>query len=342
MAEIQATGVAVAPAFDVVGPAVTAPATIHQRDLFGRQNNYDSCGYYSFSNSGWATWQCGEPNAWTTTCKTIGSHFGCFQNIYTTCYPSTSSCNTNDQRALCCNENASFPHCATGIKTLEDGDGEELSIYLCGKTEQQVPFYESTVVRFTTGSTTEEQTLTNVDTTRAIIYVTKTAKPDPEPEVKSSTPVGAIVGGVVGGVALIAILGLAFWFLRRKKQNKQVATAPAAPAPGFPPEQQQQQQQQQMGYQQGVPPPVFYDYNNNNYAGYPVQGSPPPPSDPRYSQMPVGGMVSPPLAQSPPIEPYKTVASPVSELPVSSPPHENAPVSELPADMGNASHTTPR
>lgn len=101
-----------------------------------------------------------------------------------------------------------------------------------------------------------------------------------------------------------------------------------------------------MGYQQGVPPPVFYDYNNtnnNNYAGYPVQGSPPPPSDPRYSLMPVGGMVSPPVAQSPPpIDPYKTVASPVSELPVSSPLHENAPVSELPADMGNASHTTPR
>jgi hypothetical protein len=52
MAEIQATGFAVAPAFDVAGPAVTAPATLHQRDLFGRQNNYDSCGYYSFSNSG--------------------------------------------------------------------------------------------------------------------------------------------------------------------------------------------------------------------------------------------------------------------------------------------------
>ncbi|KAH7253247.1 hypothetical protein FSOLCH5_014029 [Fusarium solani] len=339
MAEIQATGVAVAPAFDVAGPAVTAPATLHQRDLFGRQNNYDSCGYYSLLNSGWATWQCGEEGAWTTTCKTIGSHFGCFQNIYTTCYPRASSCDSTNQRALCCTEDINFPYCATGIKPLEDGDGDELSIYLCGKTEQQVPFYESTVVKVTTGSTTEEQTLTSIDTTRGVVIVTKTAEPSPEPD-KSSTPVGAIVGGVVGGVALIAILGLAFWFLRRKKpqNSKQVATAPAAPAPahGFPP----QQQQQQMGYQQGVPPPVVYDYNNNNYAGYPVQGSPPPPSDPRYSQMPVGGMSPPP--QSPPIEPYKTVASPVSELPVTSSPHDNTPVSELPADMGNVSHTTPR
>ncbi|KAJ4176005.1 hypothetical protein NW767_015590 [Fusarium falciforme] len=201
------------------------------------------------------------------------------------------------------NENASFPYCATGIKPLEDGDGDELSIYLCGKTGQQVPFYENT------GAGVE---------------------PD------KPTPVGAIVGGVVGGVALIAILGLAFWFLRRKKQSKEVATTPAAPAPaptpGFPP-------QQRMG-NQGVPPPVVYDYNNNNYAGYPVQGSPPPPSDPRYSQMPVGGMVPPP--QSPPIEHYKPVVPPVSELPVTSSPHDNTPVSELPADMGNAGHTSPR
>ncbi|RSL95754.1 hypothetical protein CEP52_011898 [Fusarium oligoseptatum] len=267
--------------------------------------------------SDWATWQCGEEGAWTTTCKTIGSHFGCFQTIYTTCYPSASGCNTADRRALCCNENVSFPYCATGIKPLEDGD-DELSIYLCGKTEQQVPFYESTVVKVTSGSKTEEQTLTNIDTTREVVIVTRTAEPDPDPEPKSSTPVGAIVGGVVGG-----------------KQNKEVATTPAAPAPapapGYPP----QQQQQQMGYQQGVPPPVVYDYNNNNYGGYPVQGSPPPPSDPRYSQMPMGGMSPPP--QSPPIEHYKQpVASPVSELPVTSSPHDNTPVSELPADMGNA------
>lgn len=52
MAEIQATGVVVARAFDAVDPAVTAAATLHPRDLLGRQNNYDSCGYYSFSNSG--------------------------------------------------------------------------------------------------------------------------------------------------------------------------------------------------------------------------------------------------------------------------------------------------
>ncbi|KAF5677479.1 hypothetical protein FCIRC_6751 [Fusarium circinatum] len=329
MAYIQPTGVAVAvaPAFDAAGPAVTAPATLYQRDLFGRQNNYGSCGYYSLLGSDWATWKCGVENAWTTTCKTIGSHFGCFENIFTTCYPRASSCNSLDPRALCCtgDVNSDYPYCATGIKALEDGD--ELSIYLCGKSEQQVPFYDSTVIKVTTGSTTEEQTLTSIDTTKGIT-VTKTAEPSPEKG--NPTPVGAIVGGVIGGVALIAILGLAFWFLRSKKrQNKEVTPAPA-PAPGFPP----QQYQQQMVYQQDVPSPVIHDYNNNNYASYPTQGSPPPPSDPRYSQMFVEGTGSP--HQSPPIEPYKTVVSPVSELPIYSSPHDNTPVSELPAGMENS------
>ncbi|KAK2939755.1 hypothetical protein FoTM2_002975 [Fusarium oxysporum f. sp. vasinfectum] len=282
MAYIEPTEVAVAPAFDVAGPAVTATATLHQRDLFGRQNNYDSCGYYSFPNSDWATWQCGEEGAWTTTCKTIGSHFGCFQNIFTTCYPSASICDSTDQRALCCtadiNGNTNYPYCATGIKPL--GDGEEISIYLCGKTEQQVPFYESTVIPVTTGSTTGEQTLTSIDTTRGVI-VTETA--EPSPRAGNPAPVGAIIGGVVGGVALIAILGLAFWFLRSKKpQNKE-----------------------QMGYQQDMPPPP----NVRGRHKFPHQ--------------------------SPPVEPYKTAVSPVSELPIASSPHDNTPVSELPADMRN-------
>lgn len=227
--------------------------------------------------------------------------------------------------------NVDYPYCATGIKVLEDGD--ELSIYLCGKSEQQVPFYESTVIKVTTGSTTGEQTITSIDTTKGFI-ATKTAEPEPS----NPTPVGAIVGGVIGGVALIAVLGLAFWFLRSKKpQNNEVAAAPApAPAPGIPP----QQYQQQMSHQQDVPPPVIYDYNNNTYASYPAQGSPPPPSDPRYSQMFVDGAGSP--HQSPPIEPYKTVVSPVSELPIASSPHDNSPMSELPAEMANSRNSMPR
>ncbi|KAF5646973.1 uncharacterized protein FTJAE_1804 [Fusarium tjaetaba] len=304
MTDVQPINVPAAPAFDAAGLAVTAPGTIYQRDLSGRQNNYGSYGYFSLLGSDWATWKYGEANAWTTTCKTIGSHFGCFENIFTTCYPRASICNNADSGALCCtgDVNVNYPYCATGIKALEDDD--ELSV--------------------TTGSTTREQTLTSIDTTKGVPIVTKTAEPSREPS--NPTPVGAIVGSVIGGVSLIAILGLAFWFLRSKKpQSKEVTPTPAV-APVVP----SQQYQKQM-YQQDVPPPVVYDYNN--YAGYSTQGSPPPPSDPRYSQMFVEGTSSP--HQSPPIEPYKTVASPVSELPIASSPHGNTPVSELPSHTGN-------
>ena len=38
----------------------------------------------------------------------------------------------------------------------------------------------------------------------------------------SETPVGAIVGGTIGGVALIALVGLALWFLRIYKRKQEV------------------------------------------------------------------------------------------------------------------------
>ena len=43
----------------------------------------------------------------------------------------------------------------------------------------------------------------------------------------TSTNIGAIVGGVVGGVALLAIIGLAAFLIRRRRRNR---VAPGAPA----------------------------------------------------------------------------------------------------------------
>lgn len=43
---------------------------------------------------------------------------------------------------------------------------------------------------------------------------------------KSSTPIGAIVGGVIGGIAVIAFLAFLLWFfLRKRKQDKRAAQA---------------------------------------------------------------------------------------------------------------------
>jgi len=45
---------------------------------------------------------------------------------------------------------------------------------------------------------------------------------------KSSTPIGAIVGGVIGGITLIAFLSFLLWFyLRKRKQDKAFALAAA-------------------------------------------------------------------------------------------------------------------
>jgi len=44
----------------------------------------------------------------------------------------------------------------------------------------------------------------------------------------SSAPVGAIVGGVVGGVAALALVGLAIWFMRRRRTRQSaIEVAPA-------------------------------------------------------------------------------------------------------------------
>ncbi|KAF5656284.1 hypothetical protein FHETE_11075 [Fusarium heterosporum] len=230
MADIQATEVPVAPAFDVAGSAVTATATLHHCDLFGRQNNYDSCGYYSL----------------------LGS----------------------------------------GIKALEDG--EELSIYLRGNTEQQVPYYDSTVFEVTTDSTNGQQAITSIDTTKGFI-VTETDKLSPEPGKTYPSQ------------------GHRWRRYRQCRADRHLRTGLLVPS------------EKQAAVQRGcrgactyacagilsstiltanVPTrcafSVILDYNNNNYyASYPVQGSPPPLRDPRYSQMLVDGTNSP--YQSPPL-----------------------------------------
>ncbi|EFQ30133.1 hypothetical protein CGRA01v4_00949 [Colletotrichum graminicola] len=101
--------------------------------------------------------------------------------------------------------------------------------------------------------------------------------PDPEDET-SSTPIGAIVGGVVGGVAVIALALFGIWFFIRKKNHN-----------GGPQGQQQQQQPQQP---QGSPSQYaatthtqsFHDPKFGGPNGYPQSfgGTPPPPPQDGY------------------------------------------------------------
>ncbi|KAJ0165659.1 hypothetical protein CTA2_10472 [Colletotrichum tanaceti] len=133
--------------------------------------------------------------------------------------------------------------------------------------------------------------------------VTSTSAPDPDNDEKP-VPIGAIVGGVVGGVAVIALVGLGIWFLlRKKKQNPQ----------GQQQQQQQQQQppmnQQRMSYAPGPGPhgsppqnaaithsQSFYDPKFGGQGGYPQSfgGTPPPPQQGGYQQPYYGGNMAVP------------------------------------------------
>ncbi|KAI3323789.1 hypothetical protein HD806DRAFT_74019 [Xylariaceae sp. AK1471] len=98
------------------------------------------------------------------------------------------------------------------------------------------------------------------------------------PAKKSSTPIGPIVGGVVGGVAVIALIGLAIFFIIRHNKKKGAAAA-VTPAPAPHPE----QPMQQMAAAPGSPGPPGYPQQqqqgyNNGYAQQPYspqQGTPP-------------------------------------------------------------------
>ena len=117
-------------------------------------------------------------------------------------------------------------------------------------------------------------------------------------ESKSSTNVGAIVGGTVGGVAFVIIAGLAaFWFLRRRADrrlgpfeiedvDKPVQHAPGvepftlgAPTPAQPslaPSSPMPTQPLLLGHELDGPlPPPSYEEASSS-AGSPVTARPPP------------------------------------------------------------------
>lgn len=108
----------------------------------------------------------------------------------------------------------------------------------------------------------------------------------------SSTPIGAIVGGVVGGVAVLALIGVAlWWFLRKKKGNKQQPQPQPQAQEVYPPMEQKGQHPYDPnggfgGYQQqqqhAASPPQSYGQPPGFYA-VPGQHPSPDPLNPHSS-----------------------------------------------------------
>lgn len=125
------------------------------------------------------------------------------------------------------------------------------------------------------------------------------------------TPLGAIIGGVVGGLAVIALVGAGLLFLlfkrRRDKRNTAAAAAftPAHPQQqGPPPPQQPPMPYGAPAYKpppMGVPPPPPMQQPGNTASFY----APPPPGDVKheYVQQNVASVPSTPGPYSPPLSP---------------------------------------
>lgn len=124
------------------------------------------------------------------------------------------------------------------------------------------------------------------------------------------TPLGAIIGGVVGGLAVIALVGAGLLFLLfKRRRDKRNAAAAAAFTPAHPQQQGPPPPQPPMPYgapaykppPMGVPPPPPMQQPGNTASFY----APPPQGDVKheYVQQNVASVPSSPGPYSPPLSP---------------------------------------
>lgn len=270
-----------------------------------RQNSNETCGYYTLPGTdGWDPWVCGAGDS----CRTIGSHFGCLQTIYTTCYEKTHAACTSgaalDPRIMCCIGDE-FPECITGIKT--EGNKDDLTAYLCGRgfstgelIVYDTPVETRTNIMTKSGITTTVEWETTLSTHPSGTGGGSFQTEESDSDSGSHTPVGAIVGGVIAGLALIAFLGFGFWFVRFQKRNAAAsAEREAAQIAQIAQTVQANHNPVQYHGQPQFSPPGYYPV---------AQGSPPPGGDHRIYQD--GTIVAQYSPAKPAISPH-----PPSELP---------------------------
>ncbi|KAM5362309.1 hypothetical protein ACJZ2D_012590 [Fusarium nematophilum] len=166
---------------------------------------------------------CGDE----TICRTSGTAFGCWNTLYSACYASTERCPGN-HRDWCwwvSHTDSEFPECRHAVKSV---DGDWITAYNCAKTGSTITIVESTRRRvepvtahvpgqastILTAKINERSTVTV--TARASSAIPQSgfgAGAGPE------TPVGAIVGGVIGGLALIVLAAFVLWYIRFQKRK---------------------------------------------------------------------------------------------------------------------------
>ncbi|KAJ2894415.1 hypothetical protein MKZ38_007555 [Zalerion maritima] len=231
-------------------PAPTAAPIFRPREipaLFKRQDtteeqDEETCGLYSNGEA--------HVCAATSACSSSGDYFGCCDGascpISTACLDSDASecvAGTEGLQTLCCTFDVELPYCVTIISTNDAGSYTDLR---CGdiqyasevQTITALEDLDSTATAIQTNdpeiSDAPEEDTTGTDTADATTEADSGSTDDSNADTggdnnsnnnddggasSSKSNTGAIVGGVIGGIAVLGLLGLGFFFLR-KKMNK--------------------------------------------------------------------------------------------------------------------------
>ncbi|KAG9498178.1 hypothetical protein J7337_011073 [Fusarium musae] len=254
-----------------------------------------TCGYLSGQPGAAVTCENDRLCSWAAS-SGIGL-VACASEIYVSCVESSKAvdpkqcndvCQSNTFNLLCTNSDT--PFCRTyaypsGIfdyRCASTSVEDVQSVKFTYQGQKNANFVTTTL---SDGIASESLSSTNTDRGSAdqpsstdTQTETTTTSEAPEPT-KKSTPVGAIVGGVVGGVALIGLIGLGAVCLLRRRKKAEPAPAPAQPvmaqqqAPPPAPINQNPYPQQQH-YQ-----PAAQPYPDHSMAASPA------PSDARISMM---------------------------------------------------------
>ncbi|KAF4953750.1 hypothetical protein FGADI_5743 [Fusarium gaditjirri] len=257
-----------------------------------------TCGYLSGQAGAAVTCDNGSPCSWAPVSRT--GILACGPEGYLLCVESSIAVNPSSCDDVC-QSNTFYLKCTESdrpfCRTYHYPSG--VADYRCASTPveniQSVDFTYDGQKNANFKTTTlsdgiESQPLTATDTgSRSVAQAsetetqteTTTTSDVPVPTKKSkSTPVGAIVGGVVGGVALIGLIGLGIFCLRRRKSKFAPAPAPTQPVMA----QQQQQPPPPVRLNQEYPQQQHYQPAVQPYPDHSMAASP-APSDARISMM---------------------------------------------------------
>ncbi|RTE83210.1 hypothetical protein BHE90_002194 [Fusarium euwallaceae] len=271
-------------------PAPTAMAKIDSRHLFAREDDEDICGVYTQSGKTGTVFPflCGKD----TRCETTSGFFGCSESVYTACYAATDKPPaTRDEQGAYCTGSV-YSHCWTGIKEV---DGEDITAYRCDSTANDDPISVMMTIEseVTQTKTNDEGSPTVVVTTlppvTATVSVTRSGAGAEQTGSENSdggseTPIGAIVGGVVGGVALIALIAFGLWFIRFQKRKAAADNAKYnAQSPyGYPSTMQQAMYGEPYTGNQGNQAPIYHQLPADE-SDRPKPKTPPPVELPNNS-----------------------------------------------------------